>query len=64
VHCSINFFPTLLFVFLYMFSRELVGASSFDTQRANSMYLYILILLLSSLNKHVLLNYVVQRLEQ
>ena len=39
MHCSISLFPNLLYVFLSMFSWELVGASSFDTHMTTSMYL-------------------------
>ena len=39
MHCSISLFPNLLYVFLSMLSRELVGASLFDTQTSTSMYL-------------------------
>ena len=39
MHCSISLFPNLLYMFQSMFSRELVGGSSLDTQMATSMYL-------------------------
>ena len=38
MHCSISLSPNLLYMFLYMFSKELVGVSLFDIRMATSMY--------------------------